>query len=73
MPPDYYARLVHNAGLDGWKSAVRTNPAGPGVVAVLTSPDFDPLAGTGRMVSAVAAWSTRAVFDAIALARGPVQ
>lgn len=73
MREEYYHRLVQNAGLDGWKAAVRPNPAGGGHVAVLTSPDFDPIKGCGRMVTAPAAWATRAVFDAIALARGALQ
>lgn len=68
----YFQTLVRNAGLDGWSPAVRPDPRGFGHVAVLTSPDFDPVKGCGRMVTARADWATRAVLDAIALANGPV-
>lgn len=68
----YFQTLVRNAGLEGWSPAVRPDPRGHGHIAVLTSPDFDPARRCGRIVTARAAWATRAVLDAIALANGPV-
>lgn len=71
MTDAFAQSLIDQAGLTGWRAAVRRGPHGRSWVAVLTSPDFDPARGLGRMVTARAAWATRATFDAIAAARGP--
>lgn len=43
---------ARDAGLAGWKAAVRAHPEVTGrFVAVLTSPDFNPETGAGRIVA----------------------
>lgn len=51
MSDDQHTAAVRDAGLTGWKAAVRAHPEVNGrKVCVLTSPDFNPVTGKGRSV-----------------------
>ena len=56
---------LREARLHGWKGSVHAHPEAAGFVCVLTSPDYDPAAQSGRMVTARGA-------DAFAALRGAV-
>jgi len=61
---------VRDAGLPGWKCALLRHPESVGVVAVLTSPDFNPVTQTGRMVTRRGRDAADAFAQAVAAAKG---
>lgn len=61
---------ARDAGLPGWKCALHRHPESVGVVAVLTSPDFNPLTKTGRMVTRRGRDAADAFAQAVAAAKG---
>lgn len=64
MTEDDHTRAVRDAGLTGWKATVHRHPEAAGYVAVLSSPDFNPVTRAGRMIAA----RGREVPDAFAAA-----
>lgn len=67
------AHACRDAGLPGWKAAIKRMDESRDVVAVLTSPDFNPLTQTGRMITRRGRDAAEAFARAVEAAKGPLQ
>ncbi|EDX81267.1 hypothetical protein BBAL3_2424 [Brevundimonas sp. BAL3] len=47
MTDDQVTSAVRDAGFVGWKGVLRRHPEAAGFVAILTSPDYDPVRRRG--------------------------
>lgn len=72
MSDEDHTAAARDAGLTGWKASVHRHPEAAGFVAVLTSPDFNPLTRAGRMVSARGRDQADAFAAVLEKARGAV-
>ncbi|WP_312782052.1 hypothetical protein [Brevundimonas sp.] len=64
-------QAARDHGLPGWKAGVHAHPEIAGRrVAVLTSPDYNPVTGAGRMIAAAGRDDADAFARALERARG---
>ncbi len=64
-------QTVRDHGLTGWKAGVHAHPEVNGRrVAVLTSPDYNPVTGAGRLITAHGRDDADAFARALERARG---
>lgn len=66
-------QAVRDHGLPGWKASLHAHPEVTGRrVAVLASPDYNPVTGAGRMIAAYGRDDADAFARALEKARGPL-